>query len=52
MAPRFARPFVRDMATFASALGMACAFLMVRTRSVYPAMALHAAVNAVVVLAS
>lgn len=44
--------FVVAQATFASILGMGCAFLMVRTRSVYPAIALHAAVNAVVVLAS
>jgi membrane protease YdiL (CAAX protease family) len=44
--------FVVAQATFASVLGMGCAFLMVRTRSVYPAIALHAAVNAVVVLTS
>jgi membrane protease YdiL (CAAX protease family) len=42
--------FAVGQAVFAAALGMACALLMVRTRSVYPAMLLHAAVNAVVVL--
>ena len=44
--------FVVAQATFACALGMGCAFLMIRTRSVYPAIALHGAVNAVVVIAS
>jgi membrane protease YdiL (CAAX protease family) len=44
--------FVVAQATFAAFLGMGCAFLMIRTRSVYPAIALHGAVNAVVVLAS
>lgn len=44
--------FVVAQATFAVVLGMGCAFLMIRTRSVYPAIALHGAVNAVVVLAS
>jgi membrane protease YdiL (CAAX protease family) len=44
--------FVVAQATFAGVLGMGCAVLMIRTRSVYPAMALHGAVNAVVVLAS
>jgi membrane protease YdiL (CAAX protease family) len=43
--------FVVGQAIFASCLGVACAWLMVRTRSVYPAIALHAVVNAVVVLA-
>lgn len=42
--------FVLSQATFASILGIGCAYLMVRTRSVYPAMLLHAAVNGVVVL--
>jgi membrane protease YdiL (CAAX protease family) len=42
--------FALGQAVFASCLGAACAFLMVRTRSVYPAILLHAAVNAVVVL--
>lgn len=42
--------FVLSQATFASVLGVGCAYLMVRTRSVYPAMLLHAAVNAVVVV--
>jgi membrane protease YdiL (CAAX protease family) len=51
-ATALAAGFVAAQATFASILGMGCAFLMVRTRSVYPAIALHAAVNAVVVLAS
>ena len=41
--------FVVSQATFASLLGVACAFLMVRTKSVYPAMLLHAVVNGVVV---
>jgi membrane protease YdiL (CAAX protease family) len=42
--------FVVQQAGFASVLGMMCALLMVRSRSVIPAMLLHAAVNAVVVL--
>lgn len=42
--------FVVSQATFASVLGLGCAYLMVRTRSVFPAMLLHALVNAVVVL--
>jgi membrane protease YdiL (CAAX protease family) len=42
--------FVVSQATFASFLGVGCAYLMVRTRSVYPAMFLHALVNGVVVL--
>ena len=41
--------FVAPQATFAVALGVACAWLAVRTRSVYPAMLLHGVVNAVVV---
>ncbi|HEX5825015.1 MAG TPA: CPBP family glutamic-type intramembrane protease [Candidatus Limnocylindrales bacterium] len=41
--------FVLGQAAFASVLGMACAYLMAKTRSVYPAMLLHAVVNAVVV---
>jgi membrane protease YdiL (CAAX protease family) len=41
--------FVLRQVAFASGLGMACAFLMVRSRSVYPAMLLHAVVNGVVV---
>jgi membrane protease YdiL (CAAX protease family) len=43
--------FVLSQVTFASMLGIACAALMARTRSVYAAMLLHAAVNAVVVFA-
>jgi membrane protease YdiL (CAAX protease family) len=42
--------FVATQAAFACALGAGCAFLMVRTGSVYPAILLHGAVNAVVVL--
>ena len=41
--------FVLSQATFASVVGVACAYLMARTRSVYPAMVLHALVNGVVV---
>lgn len=44
--------FVIGQSLFAMFLGAACAFLMARTRSVYPAMILHSAVNAVVVVAS
>ena len=44
--------FTIAQALFAATLGSLCAFLMVRTRSVYPAMLLHAAVNAAVVLGS
>jgi membrane protease YdiL (CAAX protease family) len=42
--------WVLSQVTFASVLGMACAALMVRTRSVVPAVLLHAVVNGVVVL--
>jgi membrane protease YdiL (CAAX protease family) len=42
--------FVLSQVTFAIFLGLACAYLAVRTRSVLPAMLLHAVVNAVVVL--
>ncbi|MEX2546651.1 MAG: CPBP family glutamic-type intramembrane protease [Chloroflexota bacterium] len=42
--------FVLPQVLFASVLGASCAALMLRTRSVYPAMLLHAVVNAVVVL--
>lgn len=42
--------FVASQVTFACLLGIACAFLMVRTRSVLPAVVLHGVVNAVVVL--
>jgi membrane protease YdiL (CAAX protease family) len=42
--------FVLSQATFASFLGVGCAYLVVRTKSVYPAMLLHALVNGVVVL--
>jgi membrane protease YdiL (CAAX protease family) len=42
--------FVLSQATFASFLGVGCAYLVVRTKSVYPAMLLHAMVNGVVVL--
>jgi membrane protease YdiL (CAAX protease family) len=45
-------PFTIGQAAFATVLGGLCAFLMVRTRSVFPAMFLHAAVNATVVVAS
>jgi hypothetical protein len=41
---------VLSQATFASFLGFGCAYLVVRTRSVYPAMFLHALVNGVVVV--
>jgi membrane protease YdiL (CAAX protease family) len=41
--------FVLSQATFATCLGIACAYLMLKTRSIYPAMLLHAAVNGVVV---
>lgn len=41
--------FVLPQVAFAIALGLVAAALMVRTRSVYPAMLLHGAVNAVVV---
>lgn len=41
--------FVAPQAAFAAALGIACAWLAVRTRSVYPAILLHGVVNAVVV---
>jgi membrane protease YdiL (CAAX protease family) len=47
-----ATAFVLAQATFAGVLGMGCAYLMARTRSIYPAIALHALVNAVVVVAS
>jgi membrane protease YdiL (CAAX protease family) len=43
--------FVLAQATFATVLGVGCATLQVRTRSVYPAMLLHSAVNATVILA-
>lgn len=43
--------FVVGQSTFAAVLGTACAVLMVRTRSIYPAIALHGVVNAVVVIA-
>jgi membrane protease YdiL (CAAX protease family) len=42
--------FVAPQAAFAIVLGTACGWLAIRTRSVVPAMLLHAAVNAVVVL--
>ena len=41
--------FVLAQATFATVLGSGCAFLMARTGSIYPAIALHAVVNGVVV---
>ena len=44
--------FTIGQAVFAAVLGGLCAFLMAKTRSVYPAILLHAAVNAAVVLAS
>lgn len=43
--------FVASQVTFAVVLGTGCAFLMARTGSLYPAILLHAAVNAVVVAA-
>jgi membrane protease YdiL (CAAX protease family) len=49
-ATSIAGSFVIAQAVFAALLGAGCAFLMVRTRSVYPAMVLHGVVNAVVVL--
>lgn len=42
--------FVLPQVAFATVLGTACAWLMFRTRSVYPAMLLHGVVNAVVVI--
>jgi membrane protease YdiL (CAAX protease family) len=47
MSPSFVLPQV----AFAILLGTACAVAMARTRSVYPAMVVHGAINAVVVLA-
>jgi membrane protease YdiL (CAAX protease family) len=44
--------FVVGQAVFATILGILCAGLMARTRSIYPAILLHAAVNAAVVLGS
>jgi membrane protease YdiL (CAAX protease family) len=44
--------FTIGQAGFATVLGGLCAFVMVRTRSVYPAILLHAAVNTTVVLGS
>ena len=41
--------FVTLQVLFATLVGLGCAGLMARTKSVYPAMALHAVVNAVVV---
>jgi membrane protease YdiL (CAAX protease family) len=49
-AQSLALPFVVAQAMFATVVGLCCAVLMVRTRSVYPAVFLHAAVNAVVVV--
>jgi membrane protease YdiL (CAAX protease family) len=51
-ATSLASGFVLAQATFAGVLGMGCAYLMARTQSIYPAIALHAVVNAVVVIAS
>lgn len=51
-ATSLANDFVLAQAAFAGVLGMGCAYLMARTRSVYPAMVLHAVVNMVVVVAS
>ena len=42
--------WVVSQVVFASGLGCVCAWLAIRTRSVYPAMLVHGAVNAVVVL--
>ena len=41
--------FVLPQAVFASVLGMGCAYLMVKSNSIYPAIVLHALVNGVVV---
>lgn len=41
--------FVLPQVVFASGLGLLCAYLMAKTKSVYPAMFLHGIVNAVVV---
>ena len=41
--------FVVAQVSFAIALGAVCGYVMVRTRSIYPAMLVHAAVNLVVV---
>ena len=49
-ATSLATSFVVAQAGFAALLGIACASLMARTRSVYPAIVLHGVVNAVVVL--
>jgi membrane protease YdiL (CAAX protease family) len=49
-ATSIATSFVIAQAVFAAVLGGACAYLMVRTRSVYPPMVLHGVVNAVVVV--
>ncbi len=49
-ATSLASAFVIGQMAFAAGLGTACAALMVRTRSVYPAMLLHGVVNGVVVL--
>jgi membrane protease YdiL (CAAX protease family) len=45
-------PFVLGQAVFAAVLGIGCASLMAKTRSVVPAVLLHAVVNAIVVVAS
>jgi membrane protease YdiL (CAAX protease family) len=42
--------FVTLQVAFATLVGLGCAGLMARTRSVYPAMGLHAVVNAIVVV--
>jgi membrane protease YdiL (CAAX protease family) len=41
--------FVLSQAAYASVLGVGCAYLMTKCRSIYPAMFLHALVNGVVV---
>ena len=51
-ATSLATGFVLGQAAFAGVLGAGCAYLMARTRSVYPAILLHGVVNAVVVIAS
>jgi membrane protease YdiL (CAAX protease family) len=51
-ATSIAGTFVLGQAMFAAFLGAGCASLMAKTRSVIPAILLHAVVNAVVVLAS
>ena len=48
-APALDLGFVVSQATFAAVLGSACAWLAVKTESIFAAIALHAVVNAVVI---